>query len=396
MALSAVIRRPPNLRFKLSLLVFLFLWGGQASVCLARAFDANDCQKRLENIEEAKSLLTLPAFASFQKTGSILVLSQDLATWSTDLLVRLSLRLEQEWLPRCSSGKWPQVPQLLKQAYLAKLGINEVSQPNLDLLFRGLVTPKSEVDSLRSRILPEMKKLSPMELLSRVYQAVAGVVDGIVVIAPSEATFMWVKQEKDSLCPQAGACPFWDPRIIERLVFVTDSGVGAFVAEFGVLAVSREVLDRPNLLSHIVFTHELTHTAVLSTLLFRGKDWRVPFFKFSGWKQVGGKWQTTVKDKGNHPADELTRLSEGSSFSVLPDKIYKPTRASALRNGFVLGKSYEQSVQRNDPSEDLADSVAVFHWYPERYCLKHKNIALDKAKWIIKEVFSGSGLPICK
>ena len=133
--------------------------------------------------------------------------------------------------------------------------------------------------------------------------------------------------------------------------------------------------------------------------LSKGENWAQAFSVFSDWKKDAlGKWTAEVRRAEHSHQDELTRESLGSPFSLGSDPVYLAFKDAlgGEHDGFITGKSYTESVKRQDLSEDLADHAAFFRLLPERYCFEGKNLAPRKMAWVADHLFPHSPIPNCR
>jgi hypothetical protein len=353
---------------------------------MAKELPGPGCSNRLEKFTESRLLLSASPVQKWLGNG---VLSPELrgtlSHWSTDLLIRLTLGLQQEFFVQCKGS--PKISRLLtelKASYIRALGIQDqkLSDEKIDGLFRGLVVLADDVEPLRKKIGTQ----SPDDvraLLAKTYQAEVEDYRGTWFIAPQKKTIEALKKQINQLCPKDD-CAFWDSRLLFRVAVVSSPGVAAYLPEISALILSETLVDQPNLLHQVVLLHELSHMAAKRALWFSNRDWKAEFLTLSGWKREKGKWNAPVHKSDLRREDELTRLSLESIFSILPDAVYLGGPGT---DGFVFGKSYEASRDRSNLEEDLCDHIAVFRYAPERFCFQGKPLAPRKFRWITENVF---------
>ena len=258
--------------------------------------------------------------------------------------------------------------------------------------FRGLLATLKDRESLKEKIGSLKDKPKGMDLLARLYGS-AVAVNSILVLGAKASSIGNLKTFLSLVCEGPEPCAFWDSYAIDKVLVTPQKGIAAYVPETAVLILSEEVLESPNLLTRVVLLHELAHAAEERAWFRSRRQWIDEFVLFSGWKKSAkGKWSVKVEKLKTHREDELTRLSVGSSFSILPD----PVILGEDGDGFVLAKSYTQSIANNDPSEDLADSIAVYRFAPERYCFKGKKFAPWKFDWIARNLFPKRPVITCE
>ena len=276
--------------------------------------------------------------------------------WSTDLLVKNILERQQ----KCPvSNSLTKRIHELENIYLGRLGI---MGEETDRLFRMFIAPAEEVESLSKAKEKKVEWVGPV--------AVAG------ASAPMLSTLKKWIQDLGS----AGEY-LWDARVLYRVKISSKPGIAAFIPEFATLLMSSEVLESPSGLHHLVFLHELAHVAEQSAELFKREKWKREFAGFSGWP---ADFDLKVERLAESRSDELTNLSEKSSFSFLPDPVLQPKG----KEGFAFAKSYRNTLERKDHSEDIADHVAAFFLAPQRFCFKGKPLAVGKYNWVRKKLHS--------
>ena len=87
--------------------------------------------------------------------------------------------------------------------------------------------------------------------------------------------------------------------------------------------------------------------------------------------------------------DNLQQESEGTPFSILPDRVIKSVKVNGESyEGFVLEKTYRRVIESGDVEEDLADHIAAFIVAPSRFCSDNQPIAAKKHKWIAANILS--------
>lgn len=354
------------------------------------------CRARLEKMEEFRQLFALPSFRGALVTGDGEPLIDALQGWSSDLLVKIVLSVEQDYLVVCPEHKKAEaVLHPLRRAYLAQLGLpeNRYTEADARRLYRALVVLKDEVPVLRQRLIAVREK--PVEELVAGAFGGASDVRGVWLLSRDKRHAAALEEALAEACRNLAACPFWDERLLYKTMVTGERGVAAYLPELAVLILSRELLDDRNPLHRLVLLHELAHVAERGAWVLQRKDWKTAFAALSGWSQdKSGQWTVKTRQPASARADELTALSRGSAFSILPDAIYLGEAGEkGEKDGFVLGKSYEESLKRNDPSEDLADHVAAFVVAPERFCFEGKVIAPKKFAWVAKNVFGRAAKP---
>ena len=319
-------------------------------------------------------------------------LDEALGKWSSDFLVKLILEVEEEFTAACPGvARVEKAAALLKKVYLVRLGVTPAAG-DLDRLFRGLLVTDEDRPALLKKLGALKTKPGGLDLLKAVYGG-AEEVRGVVVLGATAAAATGLGVFLDELCPGGKACPFWDRAVIYKVLVTDQDGIAAYFPETSVLVVSSSLLTAPNLLTKVVCLHELAHAAERRARLVEGRDWKKAFVRFSGWTlSRKGAWTAKVEKTTTIRDDELTRLSKGSAFSLLPDPVIKGAKG---HDGFVMAKSYEESIERNDPSEDLADAIAVFHFLPARFCFQNKPLAPRKFAWVAETVYHVSAKLDC-
>lgn len=359
-----------------------------AGVCPAA--DA-DCDKRFAEVSEFRLLSALPDYPSLAATGKATPrFEAALASWSTDLVIKIVLGMEQEYL----GANCPARPGLsaalgsLKRAYLAKLGIatRSLKDPTIDRLFRSFLVLKDDVEALRKKIAKKGMPKRAADLPKAVYGS-ASDLDGVAVVGASAEAARGLKGFVESVCHGRELCPFWSSLVLYKCIVSPEAGLAAFLPEMAVLVVSEKLLTERNGLHDLVLLHELAHVGERGAWVRSRRDWRKEFESLSGWTETkDGKLAAKVEELKVTRDDEIARLSRGSPFSILPDPVILGTGG---KDGFVLARSYRESVARGDASEDVADHVAALFVAPGRYCLEKKPIAPHKWKWVVDSAYDG-------
>lgn len=310
--------------------------------------------------------------------------TEHMDAWESDLLVMLVTDLQQRLIPVCfGEDRLATIALLAKRAYVTKLSSELGKRPDdqVKLLYQGLSVQKSDVPEIRAKLPKDVA--NPLDILRQIYATDVSELQGVLLIGPSALTAKLAALQKE-IC--RGECPFWDPRYLLRVVVVTTKGLASYVPELGVLLLAEELLLKWGPLEKVVVLHELAHVAERTALLARGKDWRRDFARLSGWKKSKtGKWDVAFTISTTERKDVLTKASEGSSFSILPDGEVIAT-AGGKFDGFAMAKTLRAAREQNDPGEDLADHIALARLVPERFCLNGKPIAAAKFAWVRSQV----------
>lgn len=349
------------------------------------------CRKRLGTLKEFRQLFAIKEFRTLISKQSSPKLVARLGTVSSDLLVEVVLQLEQDYQVLCPEHKGlERMLDQLKRGYLSHLELptNHFSAKEVNLLFRGLLVMKDEIPALREQLVPFRKLKFASQILPMVFGA-ASELRNVALLGASDRRTQVLTEIIQELCEGFKLCPFWDSRLIYKTMLTARPGVAVYLPELAVLILSAEILDKPHRLHRLVLLHELAHVAERGAWVYQRRRWRDDFVKFSGWqKNKKGNWAVRTRQPAGKREDELSELSEKSAFSILPDPVYLGfSTLGKPADGFVFGKSYEESLRQNDPSEDLADHVAAFFYLPERFCFEGVNIAPKKYGWIAKNVF---------
>lgn len=358
---------------------------------LEKQLTGKGCAERAKEFSEFRLLLALPEFKEFLESPSTLrgKLSPVLQAWSTDLLVKVVFQLEQELRPACKPfpRNLEKLSSELKTIYLSKIGIPAGNDS--DKRFRAFVSLKEDAIRIQ-KLLSQMKiktKLDTLSLVKLVYGN-AVLLKGVWILSPHPINVKKWEAFLVEVCPND--CPFWDPLVLYRVSLAAEPGVAAFVPEVSNLVLSEDLIETSNLLHKVVVLHEFAHVAERRAWLRDRLPWLEEFRKYSGWKKSeSGEWSADVLKSEEPRNDELTKLSASSPYSILPDPVYlAQTVLGKNVDGFVMAKGYEQSIRENDPAEDFADHVAIYRFFPERFCFNGKPIAPQKFAWVNKHLFS--------
>lgn len=354
-----------------------------------------ECVSALKDLSEFRLLLAAPEFQDYLQSKKETKLKEKLASWSSDLLFRIYAQLDSGFLYLCPEAEpLKRTRDLLGQLYLESLGIEEKKYPHVEksLLLRGLVILKDDRPTLISKVKKEKQTGRAMELLGKIYGK-AQVFNGSVVVSDKEIPIKKLNAFVKEICRETSPCLFWHPSALWKVVLVEERGVASYVPEIHTLVLSSELVEDPNVLMKVVVLHELAHAAEEAAWNLTRAKWTEEFAAFSGWTRKKDRWTLEAKKRPETRSDLLTELSKGSAYSILPDAIYVPEQKG--KEGFVFEKSYTESLKRDDPSEDLADSIAVFLFAPERFCFNGVLTLSQKAEWIQKKLFSSKPLPPC-
>lgn len=374
--------------FALALFLSSFAFGSDADTVLtALAGPKPECRERLQGIEEFRFLMAHAPFVAWASAPSKGPRWEGhLKTWSTDLLLRLVLTLEQDLVTVCPTPKkTDELLALLKDEYLRRLGGAKFARAvDRDVAFRGLVVLRDDAPALVKKAAPWKSVGSVMEFLGKIYGSAARV-RGVLVMNASDSERREMERRVKDL-PAA----FWNERVIYKVLVVPEAGIAAYIPEIAVLVISSSLFRGPNLLDEIVFMHELAHVAEKDAWIRRREDWLSTFKHFSGWREENGKWIAGFREGGVRD-DELVKLSKGSAFSLLPDPVLLGVES---QDGFVFAKTFREG-QEHGPGEDLADHVAAYRLFPARYCFAGKNVAPRKMEWVARTVFGESPKTEC-
>jgi hypothetical protein len=384
------------LRHFLFILILVLPKGGfssskeETASLFSRLFPTSSCQERVKALDQFKLLFALPEFASFikEEKGSVEKLMLKLSGWSSDLLLQLIFQIEQEIEKACPKDKrLESLAQRIKRQSLDRLGINpeKLSSSEVNSLFAGTLALQADREKIQKRI-AELKKIgfTPKNLLSLLYGS-SKVVRGVVVVAPQSFSFKSLEAAIQEACGSLEPCPYWNRPSLYKVIISPESGIAGYVPEMATLLLSEDLLTTRNVLHKIVTFHELVHVWERTVWLEKREEPAKEFANFSGWVFLEGKWTSPLLKSEKVRLDELTHLSETSSYSLLPDPVYLGTNDKV--DGLVLGKTYEEVTARGEISEDLADHAAVLKYYPSRFCLADKNIAPRKEAWLIQRLF---------
>jgi hypothetical protein len=357
------------------------------------------CAKRLDGLTEMSYLQDEPKVVAFFESDGVKTkdLEGAVEEFSHDLLIRLTLFFEQDILSRCELRLVKEFTSYLKKAYLSRMGVNPdwYTVGTRDLVFRGLLLPADQTDKVKARIKTIVRKVPAEVVVLKAFEAQAVTdVQGVVVVVPRGELMKPIAVFLKELCGITDRCDMWDGRFLKRLILVEEKGIAAYLPEVGIMVASAELFEKLNTLNRLVLFHEFAHVAQRRAKALRDQDWRAEYFGFSNWKQdERGGWWASVRGTEEQWNDELTKDSANSPFSILPDSVYVGEKTF---DGLAMAKSYRESLARKDPSEEMADHIALFRVFPSRFCWKGKPIAPQKYAWIkSKQLFREITLPSC-
>jgi hypothetical protein len=358
------------------------------------------CHDRVNEMKELTYLDSKPA-AKFLSIlfngGSDPHFFETLDSFSSDLLVRLTLFFEQDIGVRCPlSPPLVKLIEAFKKAYLRKLNVSDLESPeSVDVYFRGLVLSQAEAGPMSVKMKSLTAPQPALERLGGAYDSHVEKQGIVLIVSPNKELAAKFRQSIDEICEGKAHCAFWDDRIVERVMIVDPPGIASFLPELGVLVLSKSLWDEPRLLHQIVLLHELTHVAERLAQVQNNEEWRSQFRKFSGWSpDSSGKWTVRAHPIHAQWPDDLNKTSASdSAFPLKPDEVVVGEKSF---DGFVMEKTYREALKRGDISEDIADHVAVFRYAPERFCWNKKPLAPGKYEWIGKKLFfSKAAKPSC-
>lgn len=354
------------------------------------------CISALKDLSEYRLLLALPEYHSFIETKIEADLRAKLKSWSSDLLLRIYAQIDSEFLYVCPKAiSLEKTRDLVGRQYLASLGIGseKMTAAEIQTLVHGLVILKEDLGAVQAKV----KKLKPglkgLTLLRKVFGS-AESLDGVAIVSGQKISLAKIKALLREFCGEEKLCPFWHPSSLWKVVLTEERGIASYVPEIRTLVLSSELVEEPNLLMKVVVLHELAHSAESYAWNLTREKWVDVFREFSGWNKTEKGWDVPVKKMEKPRSDLLTELSKGALYSILPDDIYVPK--DNTKEGFVFSKSYVESKKRDDPSEDLADSISAYKLAPNRFCLEGKLALPRKAGWIHQNVLPSQALPQCK
>ncbi len=307
----------------------------------------------------------------------------ELGTWSSDLLLHLVLLLQQGLAKACAELPIDPLVAELQSAYLKQLGLDpkRFTDADRDIAFRAFMASRDDHPAIAAK-LKKAKGRTALELARAVYGH-AESYRGAVVVGSRAAPHKVLNAVVGELCPSQ-ECPFWDRRVIYKVLVTEHGGLAAFVPETASLVLSRKLLADDTPLHRLVLIHELAHGAARRADLIGQTGWVVEFSAFSGWGLPDLQPVVAARNRG----DRLGKLSKGSPFSLLPDPVITSVTANGKTfEGFALGRTFARVASSGDTSEDFADSVAAYVAAPERFCYKNKPIAEKKFQWIGQRVF---------
>ena len=354
------------------------------------------CRDRLMEIPEFPLLMALLAPHATKLIDPKAKLLPLFDSWSSDLLVKLVLEIELNFEMVCQSpAPVDRLVSAMRVAYLTKIGLPPEIPKDPKRLFRGLMAVKEDARALSKQFKKaKLRKAMATEELLKLAYGETYWVRGVPAVGIKREEVKKLQDWLDEVVPHPSN--LWDPRVIAKVVAVSQPGVAAYVPELAQFIFSKELWERPTKLNQIVVLHEMVHSAERLHWYTLRANWAEDFQKFSGWgHDKNGKLVLAIQEKRKTRQDVLTELSlAGSPFSILPDPLLFPE--DATKDGFVMARSYRSTLEQSDVTEDLADHAAVFRLMPERYCEKGKNIAPQKAAWIRAHLFADRTLPACE
>jgi hypothetical protein len=311
--------------------------------------------------------------------------------WSGDRLLGAALEaVRGRWAGCVRPEAITALTASLQNAYLIRRGVLTVPTDSRqrEILFRGLLMPDAQAQAVR----PRLEKLAAgshgaLELLAALYGGAAADAGTVFVGPQSAAARDQLAELREQLCAAGKVCPGWSAAYVPKVVVAGEQGLAAWIPETGTLVISEGLVTAPNDLHRLVVLHELVHAAA-ARARDGGADWLASYRAFSGWRTgADGRWEPEWEPRFEPIGDELTRLSQGSPFSLLPDGTAPPRGTGhEARDGYVLAKAFRDARDRGDLEEDLASTVAVALVAPSRFCRQGKPIAPRKQAWIAREV----------
>lgn len=352
-------------------------------LCTSFLFASNspttpECRRALKELNESKLLFALGEAEESK-----------LEAWSSDLLARIIIELRGPYLSHCPlDEKMKGKVDLLEGLYLKKLGLSKVSQKERKLTFQGVLTLKEDFEKLQTKIAKEKIKVTEFKDLKKLYASVDEF-QGVALVAEGEVAWADFKSFLNEICSKSvSPCSFTHSGTLLKILVTESRGVAAFLPEIAILVLSKELVQDLNPLHKLVVVHELSHVALVSAWNLYRRDFLEEFKDFSGWKKKGEKWTIQVRTEKREHDDALSTLSKDSPYSILPDAHW----VSGIKklDGFVFEKSHRESLERNDISEEFADSVAAYYVEPSRFCRNKKDFAPKKKNWIETHLFKGA------
>lgn len=375
-----------------------FAWAAKPTVRAVLTREVGTaCRSRAQAFKELDYLSEVPVLAKLPVTAQTEpVLLAKFQSFSSDLLVKLTLFFEQDIGTRCPLNRnLVLVVDLFKKAYLTKLNVPlPLPREEVDTLFRGLVLSGNEAGAIAVKLKSFTSPLSPLQRLGLAYDSYVEKQGSVVIVSPSAELAAKFQTSLAEVCEQT-PCAFWDGRLVERVMIVDQTGIASFLPELGVLVISKAILEKADLLHRLVLLHELTHVAERLSYVAKDENWSRAFGAFSGWHQEkpDGKWTVRAHPIHAQWRDVLNQSSD-DDFGFKPDEVVVGETGF---DGFGMQKTYREGLKRGEISEDIADHVALFRYFPERFCWKGKPLAHGKYRWILaKNFFAQVQKPSCE
>lgn len=369
---------------------------------LAAHFSDPFCQTRLRSLPEAPILLSDPPLRAILQ-GAPPGSSPLGKGWSSDLLVELVSELERTLGVACPLPlSFRKVVTLLKAEYLARLGVptpTTFDEETRDALFRALVVEQKAIPELKRKVAATAfpTPLDPVVAVKSLYGQSAIRYGATWIIGKDPQLFPRLQKKIETWCDRSFPCPLWDAGHLYRVLVTEQEGLAVYVPELAVMLLSEKILREENLLHDLVIAHELAHLAVYRRKrLPDGEPLEKDFAGVAGWQKRQSHWSATVEE-GPARQDVLTELAaKDSAFPLLPDPVLRlKSKGAGSGEGFLLARSYRESIKRNSYAEDLADTIAAAVVVPERFCWNGRPLAPQRHRWVKRYFLPAAITPSC-
>ena len=340
------------------------------------------CQRFVENAFIGNALDSQQQSELFKPKGTIA--PKILAQWTEDALLQAMIDLHRSKLV-CTPPLSSTLLADLEALYLKRLNFpksQKLSSKDRQMWARLLAVPATERNALKDK-LRQTSEPTPNSIFGFALNF-----HGVWLLASAPLNPKILDERLSKVC-DSFPCDFWNPNLLFKVVIIPSEGVAAYRAETATLVLSRSLTAENRLLEQFIFFHELAHLRIQKAKVM-DQNWNQTFAKFSGWLEPEIPLHLHFEmERLPRKPDNLQQESEGTPFSILPDRVIKSVKVNGESyEGFVLEKTYRRVIESGDVEEDLADHIAAFIVAPSRFCSDNQPIAAKKHKWIAANILS--------